>query len=455
MGIENREEGLDVLNRDSFIRNLIRITGTLSRKKKGCCFGIDGVWGSGKTFVLERFEKKMKEDGQFYVYHYNCWKYDYYQEPVIAIIAVILECIEGGMQVDKDMAKADGAIFWRNIKEELAEAAGEWCKNKIGVNLIGIVDKTVNGITEVSNGYDMLHEFREALEKTQKIIRQMAERKTVLVVVDELDRCLPEYAIKILERLHHIFDGLENVVVIVSMDKGQLKNSVRQIFGSEPGRKNIDVYLRKFFAFHMSLDNGTAGMYCKKYGQYFALFGNLYEGAAETPEPEEMEEIEKFFAKILQGLDMRTQERIFRKAEVIHELIADGKVCDYSVMVFEILYLIIVLRAGEKDIDWLAELIESDRSELGGDTFASKEQEIEYMGMLQDYARRGVDLSHMRNGSYIVCNTVLGRAFFWVANIFSGYRNGVCGQYYYPVQAEFEINLVRYFSDLMDIIDLD
>ena len=51
---------IDVLNRDAFIVKLMTLVETLSLKKQGCCFGVNGAWGSGKSFVLERFEEKMQ-----------------------------------------------------------------------------------------------------------------------------------------------------------------------------------------------------------------------------------------------------------------------------------------------------------------------------------------------------------------------------------------------------------
>mgnify|MGYP003533024634 FL=1 len=45
-------------------------------------------------------------------------------------------------------------------------------------------------------------------------------------MVDELDRCLPEYSIKVLERLHHLTENTDNVITVLSMDKSQLEKSV-------------------------------------------------------------------------------------------------------------------------------------------------------------------------------------------------------------------------------------
>ena len=91
----------DLLNREDFINKLQLLVDMLADKKQGCCFGIDGIWGSGKTFVLKMLEEQLKivqseqtADNKYYVFNYDCWKYDYYDEPAIAIIASILDATD-------------------------------------------------------------------------------------------------------------------------------------------------------------------------------------------------------------------------------------------------------------------------------------------------------------------------------------------------------------------------
>lgn len=88
------------MDRQSFINQLIDITETLSENKKNSCYAITGSWGCGKSFVLDMYEDQITQIqtsettmGKYLLFHYNCWQYDYYSEPLIAIIASILDAI--------------------------------------------------------------------------------------------------------------------------------------------------------------------------------------------------------------------------------------------------------------------------------------------------------------------------------------------------------------------------
>lgn len=52
-------------------------------------------------------------------------------------------------------------------------------------------------------------------------------------------------------------------------------------------------------------------------------------------------------------------------------------------------------------------------------------------------------------------NDFIGKAFFWIANVFNPYDKKTCGRYYYDKPAEKEVAFVRKFTDLIDIIDVD
>lgn len=92
---------IDLLNREGFIDDIIKVINQLSDNRRGCCFAVEGGWGVGKSFVIENVEEKLREvqteqakEDKYFVFHYNCWQYDYYEEPAIAIISAMTASIQ-------------------------------------------------------------------------------------------------------------------------------------------------------------------------------------------------------------------------------------------------------------------------------------------------------------------------------------------------------------------------
>lgn len=437
------EEKFDVLDRGGFIEKLKDLVNVISENKQGCCFGLNGFWGSGKSFVLEKFEEEIKEiqseetgDTKYFVFHYDCWKYDYYEEPAIAIIAAMLDATDRELNVftseQRDVVKK---MAWETAKETLKVVASELCKNKVGIDLVEIATNTIEErMKEDDNSFDSLYGFKRALEATRKGIQKIADRKAVVIIVDELDRCLPEYTIKVLERLHHIFTDLKNVIVIVSMDKTQIEHSIKEIYGEI----NVDTYLRKFISFKVNLDNGKAGQYIKKYETYTSMFEFL-----QGEEPI----VEKFFSDIMSGLDIRTQERIFNKAETIHKLICSEEIKDSSIMTFEILFLTIALRTKSNNIEWL----------VNKGHYPNYEKSLgkNYYNVIKEYEKQVSDRLQSINDNACIRDNIMGKTFFWIASLYDEYQDGACRPYYYGKQAKGRIEIARRFSAFIDNIDCD
>ena len=161
------EEKFDVLDRGGFIEKLKDLVNVISENKQGCCFGLNGFWGSGKSFVLEKFEEEIKEiqseetgDTKYFVFHYDCWKYDYYEEPAIAIIAAMLDATDRELNVftseQRDVVKK---MAWETAKETLKVVASELCKNKVGIDLVEIATNTIEErMKEDDNSFDSIYD---------------------------------------------------------------------------------------------------------------------------------------------------------------------------------------------------------------------------------------------------------------------------------------------------------
>lgn len=330
---------IDTLSREKFVEDMKNVIVTLSNNKKSCTFALDGKWGSGKTFVLNMLEKQIADYqspetafDKFLLFHYDCWKYDYYDEPLIAIIAAMLDIVEEQKSLfTSKTAKAikDG---WKTATKTVKNVAQEISKNNIGFSpyeCFSEAKKEVETNNAVKYDFDNLFAFNKILEYVRSEVAKLAKDRTILIVVDELDRCLPEYTIKVLERLHHIFEGIDNTIVVLSMDKNQISNIVNQIFGTD----DTDAYLRKFINFEISLDIGqVSSKFKEKYSEYFSLFDK-------NAQPCKID-IEEIVSCIFDEIDARTQDKIVNKAKLLHDMVFNKKP-DYGVMCVELLWLVI------------------------------------------------------------------------------------------------------------------
>jgi len=88
MSINNTTEKTDLLNRKQFVADMISIISKLPTNKQ-CSFAVNGVWGCGKSTMLEMFEDVAKKE--YLVVNYNAWRNDFYDEPLVAILSTLIE----------------------------------------------------------------------------------------------------------------------------------------------------------------------------------------------------------------------------------------------------------------------------------------------------------------------------------------------------------------------------
>ncbi len=413
------DKRLDLLNREEFVENVIKIVNQLSEIKRGCCFAIEGGWGVGKTFVIEEIEERLKgfqseetNSDRYFVFHYNCWQHDYYEEPAVAIISAMLASIkEDETLLSKDIDNTVKAGY-KLAKEKIKEIAGLYIENKIGINLISLVDEinaNKDETEDTENEFDEMFNFSQTIEKVGKKLQEIAAERTIVLFVDELDRCIPLYAIKVLERLHHIFYGLDNVVVVMAIDRKQLEHSVEEMFGARKDESSIDIekYLKKFIDFSMVLDIGTINeSYWDKYKVYFDKFVMKNE--------EDAGEITNILSKLFETVDIRRMEKLIGKANMVHSLVCNEKL-DISVLGFEVLYEVLkIWKFG--DLKYVAVINDGRYTDI--------EKRI---GNKMDILKSFVDQAYINVKDYGyqhsvkgVKDNLYGKVFWYFANVFYG-----------------------------------
>lgn len=343
-----QDQRIDLLDRQEFVDQIHNIALTLARNKKSKCYAINGGWGVGKSFVLDMFEEQAQKYGQegtvldqYVIFRYNCWEYDYYEEPLIAIVASILEQYEEKILFLKEEEKAILKETLIHIGKELLSIIRTGVKIAYGVDIKHAITATTEIIEdaqsriEENHAYDSLFAFKTVLRKLQDAFESLSKHQTIVVIVDELDRCLPEYTIKVLERLHHLFYGISNVQVILSIDRSQLEHVVKQIYGQNT---NCRKYLDKFIDFELKLPIGSLNdSVDSRFKEYFSRFECI---RADT-HPSDVTEFQRI---ITESIDMRTRISLIEKCNMMHDILNnDSDVMDSAFMCIEVFLTLLML----------------------------------------------------------------------------------------------------------------
>ncbi len=217
------------------------------------CLALDGVWGSGKSFVLDMIKEKLNEHKEYTIIKYDAWENSFYSEPLTAILSALLEGIEDKLYLVEKRADKAKKIA-RTSQQTLAKLSKKiGAFNDIIEGIKKIVQILHNPVSmeelESFKTYQtLLYETKELLNEITSIKEYRGKQTKLILLVDEIDRCLPNEQLKILERLHHLFD-IKNSVVIVALNMDSIAKNVNVTFGVD-GKE----YLRKFFDFNFKLE---------------------------------------------------------------------------------------------------------------------------------------------------------------------------------------------------------
>lgn len=102
------------------------------------------------------------------------------------------------------------------------------------------------------------HEIKQWVEA---IIGKKKKQAPAFILIDELDRCRPSYAVEMLETIKHIFD-IPGVVFILATDTEQLQHAIKVVYGEG---FNASAYLRRFFKRQCTLKEVSKAIFIENY----------------------------------------------------------------------------------------------------------------------------------------------------------------------------------------------
>ena len=264
----------DEFNRKPIAENIIKL---LTSPIDLSPMVIDGGWGTGKTEFCQKLIRLMQQQHPDYQPVYiDAFRSDHSGEPLLALLAEIIKACtpeDTGEQPSEQR---------KNITRKVAKAARFGIKTVVKAAASHLLKQSTDDLAEefqqiMNDGQDadslaetvtdaaatiashtidatveaLLKEQIEAeknLETLKACLKEFTEEKPIILFIDELDRCRPDYAVDMLEVIKHVFD-VENVKVVLVTNTKQLRAAINHRYGVEvDAQKYLDKFLKYSFA---------------------------------------------------------------------------------------------------------------------------------------------------------------------------------------------------------------
>ena len=265
---------IDAFGQGDFIRQIAEVVKTCEAQKG---IAINGYWGSGKTSALLQLHKELtgvlptdpnpkitKEYLLVTPVWFEAWRHQNEAVPIVALLQEIRTKLSIWNRFLNSAGKLTGITLTGILgafDETLKAASG------------GIVSPTLNKIPDIAAqwekdryqnklaGQHLSQLLEEAIDQALGNNAKHSDHKLV-IFIDDLDRCIPDTALKLLEGIK-IYLNLKNCVVVFGMDQRQIESSLRKALSLKDGSNDGDHHAREYLEkicqdiYHLPLPSQT------------------------------------------------------------------------------------------------------------------------------------------------------------------------------------------------------
>lgn len=171
---------------------------------------IDAPWGMGKTYFGESLKEYSKEAGDYKIVKINVWETDYFSDPMKSLLGELKEkeiLDKGIFSLGEELLK----LNWKTISKKMLPSVVELCSHIIkgftGIESEKVLKVAKNIIKEEGSikypEMDEYEKYKKAVNDFKRKLNEDSNKK--IIIIDELDRCRPDYAISMLEVIKHFF----------------------------------------------------------------------------------------------------------------------------------------------------------------------------------------------------------------------------------------------------------
>jgi hypothetical protein len=238
-----------------------QLTGFLTRLPDGAVIAIDSPWGEGKTWFGKRWCATLN-DGGFKTAYIDCFQRDHLDDPFTMIAGEFVDLANASkLEIQKkvlDTVKKLGVALLPAATKLAINTLGHWAIGN--AELSKDITKGVEAMNASTAGaLENLVESRlldyqasnKSVDAFKASLAEMAaeSEKPIVIFIDELDRCRPDFAVRTIERIKHFFD-VPGVIFVLLLNRSQLVAAVKGLYGTEV---DAESYLSKFIPISLSL----------------------------------------------------------------------------------------------------------------------------------------------------------------------------------------------------------
>ena len=247
----------DSIGRNKDLVNVIKIIDSID---ESFSIALDSYWGSGKTFFVKQVKmildtvtkesygeiegenqilstwRSLSSQMQLKKYvsiYYDAWANDCDDDPIYSLVYQMILDAKGNRRIKN------------KIKDKISFSDVLSVAGKITGAVAGIDPNDIASALKKGNFIDSLSERKDINKRIEELIAKLLPKgcDRLLIIIDELDRCNPEFAVKLLERIKHYFNN-DKVTFVFAVNIEELQHTIKKCYGQGFNAKR---YLDRFF----------------------------------------------------------------------------------------------------------------------------------------------------------------------------------------------------------------
>lgn len=173
----------------------------------GASIAVHAPYGCGKTFFAKKLEKRINDEKEFDCIYLDMFKNEY-QDPMLTFLSEL-------------------NTKYPNQKEKLKNSISTFVRLFSGAanKFTGIDDEIINNFAD-----NLLGQNKHPVDTIKDNLTELAKDKKIIFLIDEIDRCNPQFSVEMLERIKHFFD-IQNIVFVLFVNPNYVAQVESQFVG--------------------------------------------------------------------------------------------------------------------------------------------------------------------------------------------------------------------------------